>query len=751
MRKVHIILPILLVLATLVLVILKSTMGSGEISCRIVASYDEQGRYLLVDPEGVVSIKELRAGDEVFSSSEEKDTFMLRYPWKPGERLKISAKTSRGKCTAEVTAPELENKVRVHAQALPGVLVINVDSTGLTPEVRILGRVRGAEILEGSIFTDNSFVSRVKRELLEVFRRLGISGGKEVCLATGGVIDEEHMKDCKEVVYFGAHPPGKYYINPSGGVSFREIKGYGESESTCTFRGETVTSLWYPTNEQIDEVLAWREDGRPCVYKEGRLVAFTFPIDQLTSPRKAASLLLDYVLGGEALYQGEDEYVQAEIAKELPAGNYSIVVLGYLGRYLEQVSVEQVRVPEARAVLDIRREGSDAIVGVAGTGGVLSIREIGGKEKRSYSVESGKLYRIELSPGEWLITLSRGNTTLISRILSIPSYSLEKRGEQVVLLENGKPFSGSVEVLTTKGWKRAEITAGVLPEGSERVRVHDVEIPVAGKRVNLKPGDIFILLVILFALASGLVKTRDRDEIFIVFPEAVEAEPEREVEVSAEEVEEAMRKFSASLGYDRIPLTAEEVRMALERYAPSVAGLPALSDVEALLREMCSSGIMLSEAGYYAPASWCRDQSILHVVMCRLAHEKLTIMGVEAEIITRRRVDVVERRVVAERGIVRAVESRIKKRANLPDVVGMKGRLIYLVECETGKTQHAIPKLKKLLLKAIGFPENFIIWVIGTPEVVEKLKADEEVASALAVLEEWGRVEVQKYHNGRLF
>ncbi len=747
MKKFHI--AALLALAVTLIFMVIHHQANGEISCRVLASYDAQGRYLLIDPEGVVSIKELRIKNEVFSSGEEKDTFLLRYPWVPGERIKIHAKTSKGECTVEVEAPELERGVRLTIENLPGVIVVHVDSTGLTTDVKLLGRVRSAEFLEGSIFTDSSFVSSVRKEVADVLRSLDAGSNQKVCLAIGGIVDDEHMKTCREIVYFGAHPPGKYYINPSGGVSFREVKGYAEAESTCTFRGERVTSLWYPV-EQVD-VLAWREDGRPCAYKKGKVIAFTFPVDQLSSPRKAASLLLDYVLGGESLYQGKDEYVQAEIAKELPAGNYSIVVLGYLGRYLEQVNVEHVTVPEPEAVLDLRREGEDIIVGVAGSSGVLSIREINGKERRSYSVESGKLYRIPLHSGVWLLTLNKGNRTVAARVLEIPSYSIEMEGEQAVLLADDIPFSGPIEVLTAEGWQRVELAGGVLPEDARKVRIEGVELVVPKKKFKIKAGDIIVVLVIILALASGLLKQKEKNEIFIIFPEATEvAEPEKENVVSAEEIEDAMKRYSAFLGYDMIPLTAEEVRAALTKYAPSVNVMPSLFDVENLLGEMCSSGRMLSEAGYYAPASWCRDQSIRHLVMCRLAYERLILRGVEAEITTRKQERVSERRIVRTPEGVKVEELCTRRKASIPDVMGKKGEMIYLVECETGNSEHALSKLKRLVFRALGFPANYILWVVGTPELIERLREDEEALPAIEELEKQGRLELLTYVEGKL-
>lgn len=727
MKVILIIFIIISLLAVMVFIV----HSKKKIQCSAIASYNSQGRYILITPHESVKINEISIwGNKYHESSGYNTVFRMQYKWLPGQRIPLVIETNKGECRVTVKAPEIKPHLNISiVKIFPGVALLRIDSTGIKPSILFFHKKPVVSIYSGqSIFVNTVFLKKVEYLLADQLQAAGITvhiskylkGSVGVIL--GGIMPLKKDINTTSLIYFGSAPPYQYYINNKGGISAEKIQGIEyKSSKLITMNDKQVMSLWAPTKSVI-KVLAYREDKLPGeyinsisgIYPPKKIVIYTSSLDSFSSPEIAVNELLHQILKNNIIQISEKDYIHKLIALKLSPGNYTLVTTGWGGNIIRNTISLNLSIPAKEGILKVKQSGANVLVRAAYKQiDTLVVINLNKNTNISYSIKESSVLNLKLIPGnKYIMALYSGHLAVAAEIINIPLYSF---GKNNILLENGIPYTGIINIFNRKSLKPVEIYMGVLPSGVNKINVNGFELkPQHTTKIPINLLVIgFVILIALFSSIRG-DKTNNNDNIVILFSEQRGENFEREtVDISPDELKEAILNMSRELGIEYLPLSIEEVRQALVRFVPSVVFFPSLQDVKNLIVEFIGAGHLEKLDGYYAPEKWCKDQSIEHLVMCRAAYEKLTIYGVSAKITTKMKVEEVQREVLNDHGKIRVVEKTVKKRANIPDVIGKKGDLIYLVECETGKKEEVIKqKMKKHLLRLNPFPDNFIFWLV---------------------------------------
>lgn len=733
-----------------------------KIECRAEFSYGEDGRYILIDPPGTVLIKEIRLKDSTFRIYERADVYKLYYRWSPETKVSLKVYTDRGVCTISKKTPSVRESLTFETvESIPEHIFVRVNSAGYRVSILTFQTPLKVVLYRGpSVFTDEGDLYRVytllKRQLreagFEVEESTEVSG--DIAVIAGGVIPQNLSTETK-IIYLGKTPPGKYIANPSGGIDKGEpIVKFVESTSDYQLPEGRVKSLYYPAG--ITEWLKRREDGQPGVFAYRNFVIYTSGIDDFPSPEVCAREVLRTILKGRLVEFEDDNYINAKVVLPAEPSNYTAVALGWKGSFISTSKKLTVTVPERKGDVEVRRvSGREARVSVFSEDktALWLVNYYNGYRGKDVFNLSSPVATITISlhdGGNLLVLYNSKGEALAAQHVHVPHYRVVLEDNVPILYRDGQPYSGEVTLLTKRGERKVYVNAGRLPK-AESVVVDGFNIPIPRSHYSVTPEHILILIVFLFMVFSKLKKEEKDDELIIVFRRPVGPGEEESVEISAEEVVHSMERFSEAVGRKWVPLNADEVRMALIRYAPNVTFHPSLKEVRSLMDAMAAAGYVVAQDGYYAPERWCRDQSMLHLVMCRAIYEKLVERGVAARITTKMRVEEVQREVRATGNGIEVVERTVKKRAKVPDVVGVKGHRFFLVECETGKNRNP-NKIKAFIKKAQAFPENFVFILVITPEAQKILDAAiEEIGPVLRELEEQDRFQLYYYRDGKIF
>jgi len=727
----------ILVIASLLAVVVLIVQSKKEIKCSAIASYDSHGRYVLITPQESVKINEITIwGNKYHENSRYNTIFRMPYKWLPGQRIPLVIETSKGECRVTVTAPEIQPHLNVTVvKIFPDVALLEIDSTGMKPSILFFHKKPVVSIYSGqSIFVNTEFLKKVEYLLADQLQASGITvhisknlkGSVGVVL--GGIMPSEADINTTSIIFFGSAPPYQYFVNNKGGISAEKIQGIEyKSSKLITTSGKQVMSLWAPApTKPINNVLAHLEDNLPGEYvtttigsyPPRKIIVYTFPVDSFSSPEVAVTELLHQILKNNIIQISEKHYIHRQIALELPPGNYTLVATGWGGNIIRNTVSFNLSIPVEEGILEVKRSGANVSVRAAyKQTDTLVVINLNKNTNTSYPFNGSSVLNLRLTSGEkYVMALYSGHSAVAAKVVDIPLYSF---GKNNILLKNGAPYTGIIDIFNRGKPKPVKIYMGKLPTGVNRIRVDGFELkPPHTTKIPI--GMIVIGIVIITALFFSVRGDKDTDNsIVILFSEQRGEGLEREtVDISPDELKEAMLGLSRELGMEYVALSIEEVRQALVRFVPSVVFFPSLQEVKNLLAEFIRAGYLQEQEGYYAPEKWCKDQSIEHLVMCRAAHEKLTVQGVSAKITTKMKVEEVQREVVKDHGKVYVMEKTVKKKARVPDIIGKKGDIIYLVECETGKRgsfdTKIIKKIRKHLLKANSFPENFIFWLVLT-------------------------------------
>ncbi len=728
----------LFVIASLLAVVVLIVQSKKEIKCSAIASYDSHGRYLLITPHESVKINEITIwGNKYHENSGYNTIFRMPYKWIPGQRIPLVIETSKGECRVTVKAPKIKPHLNVTVvKTFPGVALLEIDSTGMEPSILFFHKRPVVSIYSGqSIFVNTEFLKKVEYLLADQLQAAGITVHisknlkGSVGVVMGGIMPPEADINTTSLIYFGSAPPYQYFVNNKGGISAEKNQGTEyKSSKLITTSGEQVTSLWAPTKPiSNSNILAHREDNLPGEYvtttigsyPPKKIIVYTFPVDSFSSPEAAVTELLHQILKNNIIQISEKHYIHRHIALELPPGNYTLVATGW-GSYIIRKTVSlNLSIPAKEGILEVKQSGANVSVRAAAYKQTdsLVVIDLNKNTNTSYPFKGSSVLNLRLTPGEkYIMALYSGHSAVAAKVVDIPLYSF---GKNNILLKNGAPYTGIIDIFSRGKPKQVNVYMGKLPSGVDKIRVDGFELkPPHTTKIPI--GMIVIGIVIITALLASIRGDKGTDDsIVILFSEQRGEGIEKEtVDISPDELKEAMLNLSKELGMEYVALSIEEVRQALVRFVPSVVFFPSLHEVKNLLDEFIRAGYLQEQDGYYAPDNWCKDQSIEHLVMCRAAHEKLTIQGVPAKITTKMKVEEVQREVVKDHGKVYVQEKTVKKKARVPDVIGKKGDIIYLVECETGKrgsfNTKVIQKIRKHLLKVNSFPENFVFWLVLT-------------------------------------
>ncbi len=763
---------LIFVIASLLAIVVIVIHSKKEIKCSAIASYDSHGRYILITLQEKVKINKISIwGNKYYENSGYNTIFRIPYKWVPGQRIPLVIETSKGECRVTVKAPKIKPHLNITiVKIFPGVVLLEIDSTGMKPSILFFHKKPVVSIYSGqSIFVNTLFSKKVEYLLTDYLQAAGITVHisknlkGSVGVVMGGIMPPEKDINTTSIIFFGTAPPYRYFINKKGGISAKRIQGIEyKSSKLITTNGELVMSLWAPT-KPITKVLAHREDNLPGEYvttilgsyPPRKIVIYTFPVDGFSSPEAAVSELLHQILKNNVIQINEKNYVHRQIALELSPGNYTLVTTGW-GSIIRNTISLNLSIPVENGILEVTQSGTNVSVRAAAykQTNTLIVFNLNKDTNTSYPFKESSVLNLRLATGgKYVMALYSGHSAVAAKVVDIPFYSF---GKNNILLKNGVPYTGIIDLFNRGKLKPLKIYMGKLPTGVNKIKVDGFEL-IPPHTTKIPIGMIVIGIVIITALLLSVRgdKTAD-DSIVILFSEKGGEGLEREaVDISPEELKEAMLNLSKELGMEYVALSIEEIRQALVRFVPSVVFFPSLQEVKDLLDEFIRAGYLQEHDKYYAPEKWCKDQSIEHLVMCRAAHETLTVQGVPAKITTKMKVEEVQREVVKDHGKVYVQEKKVKKKARVPDVIGKKGDIIYLIECETGKrgsfNTKVLEKIRKHLLKVNSFPENFIFWLVLTSKSYQFYdEISTELKPMIDRLIEQNRLRVFLYKKGQL-
>lgn len=751
---------IVLVLAfvALSLVFWRLYLAHGDVSARASFGYDDEGKFVAFSFDRPVYLRKVQVGDEEFPVKKEVgQSYVLRYNWKSKRDYSFRLEFKRGGVFVHAIAPVVEPRLEIEARfyhayyggdkvAVAETRLFSVENdvvrayftgaAGLAEEVVIL---RYPPVLTPhGVYED--FIKELSQELKKLGVRVVVSkkprDTKGLLVIAGGAWPQQ-LNHAGSVIYIGASP-GEVLVRADGSLTLGRrweniIPKLGRVSGELNFRKSAYTAL------NPDEVVVYREDGYPGVFRIGNVLVFSNTLDlgwrnvrgavedvvkaviswgfipgaeesfRLRGDARNFTFILHAALGNENGRLGL-AVVSEKTGKVLvqDALRGEATVKGPLRVYPGEETVFTAYVPGEHESLRVE------ITGVGGGGAQLETEPTLGVDVRRIRAsfnESGKYLVKVKDGGEFL-----GAALVHVRKIEVEPLRIEAGARGVIsiaVMDDGEPYSG-VAVLYIDGQEAMKVSVkdgllryhGYVPKNPEIfVDIHGKRYLVEVSKEGLLPGWVkpyhiaLTVLMVLAALFSFLVRERETRAVTITMPEAAGG---KEVYVKATEVIRAFDLYNRRMRWEKLPLSLAEVQRALYLFGVC-RGYPSWDSVKKLLDRDMNADIpgtkrrvpdelcVLKAYGLYAPVSWeTGGQSIEHLAMIRAAYEWLLRRGVEVKALT---------------------ASSFTK--GYPDLVGvatadvMKAvfgysstwdETVLLVECETGLKSEGETVVERLVL-----------------------------------------------------
>jgi len=517
----------------------------------------------------------------------------------------------------------------------------------------------------------------------------GLAPGTVLVIASGTLpADETILKRIQmgyncTVLYLGMPPDGvvvdsRGNVDTSPGI-FPATGGPAAPVGTDSMRmKESAYTCLAARDGEVQEVVE-RSDGHQAVYRTGCMTVLTNTIGSgWDSPQDAAwDAFIGIMTGGRfhgpvAEYRPGGDVLNSLV--QVPAGAEGIMVLVYDkgGENLVQILREDLKRKVANGgsnstlslvflgeVLPGEREALVKFDSpVNGTGKIIAtnldtteslVTDLG-------EVQQGRnAFRrhISLPPGRVVVAVEVGDWLSGGQYITVPQVSASARtvggggrkrkdtGYLVEISLDGQPYHGVIEVDTPgKGRGRLEIDGTILVRDQEfSLYLEGYPIPVSWESPDTGAGVPLELVAVAMAFGTlGIAVTRRKREktVTIVFKVV---ERKEGALVTASRVVAAFEQYNKHMGFEKFPLSTEEVKHALGMYV-SKGVTPTRTVVEDLMAKMAHlrEDLRVEEHyGYYVPTKWAREtgQSAEHLAMIRAVYDYALDRGYYAEPITR--------------------------------------------------------------------------------------------------------------------
>ena len=254
-----------------------------------------------------------------------------------------------------------------------------------------------------------------------------------------------------------------------------------------------------------------------------------------------------------------------------------------------------------------------------------------------YSSQSGnftfyKHVSLALPPGRYILSLeSFSNALYASALLSVPNISISvisanySKGQYKLSISsgghplqgipysimvnslypsNGTIYNGTIYYTLPKGspelYGNLDFNISMLSSNFHYVAVNKpISITISSNYIAIAVVAIIVLIMVT------VVKAPNRDEFYIDVPRMSNSEKTR-IKLNPQEVLTSFDKLNLKYKWRYMPLSLEEVRSAIStsmRYGSLPVSLT-FNNVNILLDQLSSAGMLLSADGLYAPKSW---------------------------------------------------------------------------------------------------------------------------------------------------